>query len=77
MNNIFGDLLDNSVYVCLDNIIIASKDVLAHMASLKAALHRLQEVGLKLKLTKCELLKPLFMFLGHVVDEFCIHTVDE
>ncbi len=52
MNNIFGDLLGNSVYVYLDDIIIASKDVQAHMTTLKAVLHRLQEVGLKIKLTK-------------------------
>lgn len=77
MNSIFGDLLGNSVYVYLDDIIIASKDVHAHMETLKAVLHRLQEVGLKLKITKCEFLKPRIKFLGHVVDEFGIHTVDD
>ncbi len=61
----------------LDDIIIASKDVHAHMTTLKAVLHRLQEVGLKLKLTKYESLKPWIKFLGHVVDEFGIHTVDD
>ncbi len=76
MNNIFGDLLGNSVYVYVDDIIIASKDVHAHMETLKAVLHRLQEVGLKLKLTKCEFLNPRIKFLG-LVDELGIHTVDE
>ncbi len=38
---------------------------------------RLQDVGLKLKLTKCEFLKPRIKFLGHQVDEQGIHTVDE
>ncbi len=77
MNNILSDLLGNSVYVYLDDIIRASKDVHANMATLKAILHRLQEVGLKLKLTQCEFLKPRIKFLGHVVDGFCIHTVDD
>ncbi len=47
------------------------------MDTLKAVLHRLQEVGLKLKLTKYEFLQPRIKFLGRVVDEFGIHTVDD
>ncbi len=77
MNSIFGDLLGKSVYVYLDDIIIASKDVHAHMETLKVILHRLQEVGLRLKLTKCEFSKPRIKFLEHIVDEFGIHTVDD
>ncbi len=61
----------------LDYIIIASKDVHAHMDTLKTVPHRRQDIGLKLKLTKCELLKPRIKFLGHVVDEFGIHMVDD
>ncbi len=68
MNNIFGDMLGNSVYIYLDDIIIASKDTMSHMETLKSVLKRLQEVGLKLKLTKCEFLKPRIKFLGHEVD---------
>ncbi len=48
VNNIIGDLPGNSVYVYLDDIIRASKDVHAHMDTVKAVLNRLQEVGLKL-----------------------------
>ncbi len=77
MNNIFGDMLGNSVYIYLDDIIIASKDTTFHMETLKSALKRLQEVGLKLKSTKCEFLKPKIKFLGHEVDEQSIHTVDD
>ncbi len=52
MNNIFGDMLGNSVYI-YPNDIIASEDTTSHMETLKSVLKRLQEVGLKLKLTKC------------------------
>ncbi len=38
MNNIFGDMLGNSVYVYLDDIIIASKDMTSHMETLKLLL---------------------------------------
>ncbi len=72
MNNIFGDMLGNFVYIYLDDIIIASKDMTSHMEALKSVLKRLQDVGLKLKLTK-----PRIKFLGHEVDEQGIHTVDD
>ncbi len=77
MNNISGDMLGNSVCIYLDDIIIASKDTTSHMKTLKSVLKRLQEVGLKLKLTKCEFLKPRIKFLGREVDEQDIHTVDD
>ncbi len=77
MNNIFGDMLGNSVYIYLDDIIIASKGTTSHMETLKLVLKWLQEVGLKLKLTKCKFLKPRIKFLGHEVDEQGIHTMDD
>ncbi len=68
MNNIFGDMLGNSIYIYLGDIIIASKDTTSHIETLKSVLKRLQEVGLELKLTKCEFLKPRIKSLGHEVD---------
>ncbi len=77
MNNIFGDMLGNSLYIYLDDIIIASEDTASHMENIKSVLKRLQEIGLKLKLTKCKFLKPRIKFLGHEVDEQGIHTVED
>ncbi len=71
MNNIFGDMLGISVYIYINYIIISGKE------TLKSVLKRLQEVGLKLKLTKCEFLKPRNKFIGHEVDEQGSHTVDD
>ncbi len=76
MDNVFGDTLGNSVYIYLDDIIV-SKDTTSHMETLKSVLKLLQEVGLKLKLTKCEFLKPRIKFLGHKVDKQGIHTMDD
>ncbi len=70
----FGDLLGNSVHVYLDEIIIASQNVHAHMDTLNAVLHKRKEVGLNLRRTKGELHKPRIKFLGHIVVEFGIHT---
>ncbi len=44
------------------------------MATLRLVLDRLKEVGLKIKLTKCEFLKLKIKFLGH---NYGIHTVDD
>ncbi len=76
LNNIFRDMSGNSLYIYLDDIIIASKDTTSHMETLKSVLKRLQDLGLKLKLIKCEFLKPRIKFLGHELDEQGIHTVD-
>ncbi len=35
MDNIFGDMLGNSVYIYLDDIIIANKDTTSHMETFK------------------------------------------
>ncbi len=77
MNHLFGDVLGKEVYIYLDDIIIASKDITSHMATLRLVLDRLKGVGLKIKLTKWEFLKQKIKFLGHMVDELGIHTVDD
>ncbi len=61
-NNIAGDMLGNSVYIYMDDIIITSKDMTSHMDTLQKVLKRLQEIGLKLKLIKCEFLKARINF---------------
>ncbi len=77
MNNIFGDMLGYSVYIYLDDIVIANKDMSSHMDTLQKVLKGLQEVGLKLKITKCEFLMSRNKFSGHEVDEEGILTVDD
>ncbi len=76
INNIFGDMLGNSVYIYLDDIIITSKDMTSCMDTLQKVFKRLQEIGLK-ELTKCEFLKPRIKFLRHEVNEKGIHTMDD
>ena len=41
--------------IYLDDIIIFSKDLASHLARLKAVFQKLEQVGLKLKPSKCEL----------------------
>ncbi len=70
-------MLGNSIHIYLYDIIITSKNMASHMDTLQKVLKKLQEVGLKLKLTECEFLKPRIKFLGHEVDENGIHTVND
>lgn len=77
INSIFTGLLGKTVFAYLDDIIVASKDQESHLESLQKVLQKLEEAGLKAKLTKCEFLKAKMKFLGHVVDGEGIHTVDD
>ncbi len=57
MNSIFSGMLGKSIYIYLDDIIIDSIDTKSYLDTMKLVLQRLQESGLKVKLTKCEFLK--------------------
>ena len=77
INNLFADLIGKDMFAYLDDLIICSKDSQSHFTTLKAVFQRLKEAGLKIKLSKCEFLKPKIAFLGHVVDGEGIHTMDD
>ena len=56
-----------SLLIYLDDVIVFSKEVEDHLKQLDCVLERLAGAGLKLKPSKCELLKTKVAFLGHVV----------
>ena len=51
----------------LDDILIYSPDVKAHLKHLELIFQRLSEVELKLKMEKCSFLKKHIQYLGHIV----------
>ena len=53
--------------VYLDDVIIFGNDLDQHLDRLKQVLQRLREAHLKLKPTKCQLLRRTVSFLGHVM----------
>ncbi len=65
------------MFAYFDDLIIASNYPETHFKTLKAVLQRLQEAGLKVKLSKCEFLKAIIKFLKHEVDGERIHTSDD
>ena len=77
VNTLFAGMIGHGLFVYLDDIIIVSKDMDSHLRQLDTVFTRLSEAGLKVKLSKCDFLKPRITFLGHVVDESGIHTSDD
>ena len=67
MQNIFADLLDISVVIYLDDILIFSKTIEEHRQVVRDVLQRLQKHGLYVKLSKCEFHCSSVEFLGMIV----------
>ena len=73
--SIFQDLMNNTLQgmlfefcLCyLDDIIVYSNSEEEHLKHLEAIFRRLDEAGLKLKLSKCEFFMKRLQFLGHLV----------
>ncbi|KAJ4967924.1 hypothetical protein NE237_014625 [Protea cynaroides] len=60
-------MLDTSVIVFIDDILVYSKDKETHVKNLNAALQRLRKEKLYAKFSKCEFWLSEVAFLGHVV----------
>lgn len=65
MNDVFRDLLDKSVLVFLDDILIFSRTKEDHTAHVRDALTRLRKQKLFAKRSKCEFFRDNVEFLGH------------
>ena len=67
MQSIFGDLLDISVVIYLDDILIFSKTIEEHRQVVREVLLRLKRNGLFFKASKCEFHRNSVEFLGMIV----------
>ncbi|KAM3936974.1 uncharacterized protein RB166_002689 [Leptodactylus fuscus] len=67
MNDIFRDLLQISVVVYLDNILIFSVDLCTHRATVTEVLKRLRANRLYAKLEKCLFEQSSLTFLGYII----------
>ena len=67
MENCLGDLNLHWCIIYLDDIMIFSKDPVSHLERLEAVFRKLEEAGLKLKPSKCELFQRKLAYLGHVI----------
>ena len=67
METCLGDLNLHWCIIYLDDIVIFSKDLASHLERLEAVFQKLEEAGLKLKPSKCELFQRQLAYLGHVI----------
>ncbi|QRW18529.1 Retrotransposable element Tf2 protein [Rhizoctonia solani] len=67
MNNLFRDLIDVTVVIYLDNILIFSKKPEEHPSHMKEVLSRLMKNQLFCKLSKCHFHKTTVDYLGIVI----------
>ena len=66
------------VVVYLDDILITGANDQDHLANLELVLDRLEKSGLRLKRSKCLLMKRAVEYLGHTIDEQGLHpTADK
>ena len=65
MNDTFRDLLDRSVLVFLDDILIFSNTLEEHIVHVRQVLERLRSAQLYAKMSKCEFFRSEVEFLGH------------
>ena len=52
--------------IYLDDIVIFSKDLASHLERLEAIFQKLEQAGLKLKASKCELFQCQITYLWHI-----------
>uniref|UniRef100_A0A388MCA2 Integrase catalytic domain-containing protein n=1 Tax=Chara braunii TaxID=69332 RepID=A0A388MCA2_CHABU len=67
MTTEFRDLLDHSVLIYLDDILVYSRTLDEHIVHLHAVLDRLRPAKYKANLDKCEFAKQELEYLGHYV----------
>jgi len=67
MNKVFADLLDVSVVIYLDNILIYSNNLLEHKKYIKEVLRHLRNNRLYASLTKCIFHQQEVEFLGYIL----------
>ncbi|KAJ8333575.1 hypothetical protein SKAU_G00415830 [Synaphobranchus kaupii] len=77
MERAVSDMHLLQVLVYLDDIIVFGKTLEEHEERLLKVLDRLEEVGLKVSIDKCQFCQPQVKYVGHIVSEFGIATDPE
>src|SRR5882724_7848148 len=67
MNNIFADMIDVTVIIYLDNILIYSGNISKHKAHVQEVLRRLRANGLFVRADKCEFHVTSCEYLGYML----------
>lgn len=74
MQRCLGSLVNDTLLIYLDDIIIFSPDFQSHVEHLEQVFERLWKHGLRLQPHKCRLFQPKVNYLGHVVSKEGVAT---
>ena len=77
MNVVLSGFPRENVLVFIDDILIVSETLEEHMRLVDAVLKKLEEVGVKVKVSKCEWFAKEVEFLGHKVSETGLKKADK
>ena len=67
MNQVLGDLILTCSVAYVDDIVVFSPDLETHLKDLQKVFDRLEQAGLKLKLSKCRFAVQCVKYLGHLL----------
>lgn len=67
----------NNVVTFLDDILITGSSKEHHMENLMLVFNKLQDCGLRVKLSKCLFFQNKINFLGHCIDKEGLHTAED
>ena len=74
MQSCLGSLHLHYCIIYLDEVIVFSKTLEEHPLRLRVVFRKLNQAGLKLKPSKCEIFRQELIYLGHVVSKNGIQT---
>ena len=77
MEFVLAGLQWQTCLVYLDDVIVYGRDFDEHLKRLREVFERLRQAGLKLKPSKCFLLRPRVPYLGHVISAEGVSTDPE
>ena len=77
MEQVLHGLHGKTLLLYLDDVIVISPDFASHLKRLEDVFEWLQDAGLKLKPTKCELLQDKVHYLNHVASAESVATEPE
>ena len=69
MNLLFADIIDTSILVYIEDILIFSKNESEYHKHVEAVFQSLAENSFHVKRHKCTLFTPSVEFLGHVISD--------
>lgn len=74
MQRCLGGMLNESLLIYLDDVIVYSPDFDSHLRDLEAVFRHLMQMGLKLQTKKCRFFQQKVTYLGHVVSQEGVAT---